>query len=150
MKARLIACPTCARHIRLSEACCPFCGVTCSDGFKATPAPVRPPPGLNRVELYYFKSRTVAGAVRGGVALVTALSAASCGGLATGVASDTIGPDATSEILDALAPEGSGDEGSGYGDCCVFTAYGDAGGGLGDGYGGVESGGGTGGDGASE
>jgi hypothetical protein len=30
MPTRLLACPSCARHVRVSEVHCPFCGADCS------------------------------------------------------------------------------------------------------------------------
>jgi hypothetical protein len=51
-KAPLAACPSCARHVRVSEASCPFCRTSLPAAFGARPAP-RPPPGrLTRAALY--------------------------------------------------------------------------------------------------
>jgi len=111
MTARLLACPSCARHIRLTEERCPFCGTACLESSDAT---MPPPRGLSREELYNH-ARTaarVAGVVGGGVAIAIALSACDhssqgviYGGPPSGLSTDM--PDAS--------PEGSlpGDAGSG-------------------------------------
>jgi hypothetical protein len=76
MTARLLACPSCARHIRASERECPFCGVSCPDSFASAPGPVRPPRGLSRAEAFRFNALVAAGVAGGGLALA---SAPSCG-----------------------------------------------------------------------
>src|SRR5580692_10416590 len=73
MAAHLLACPSCARHIRVDEARCPFCGETCPDGFGVAPVPAPPPRGLGRARLFRFGATTVA-VVGGGMALASALS----------------------------------------------------------------------------
>jgi hypothetical protein len=75
MPARLLACPSCARHIRTHEERCPFCGVTCSEVFADAQVLMPPPRGLGRAELYEY-ARTaarVAGAVGSGMALAATL-----------------------------------------------------------------------------
>jgi hypothetical protein len=76
MSARLLACPACSRHIRLTETRCPFCGVTCPDSFASTPAPVPPPDGLSRAERsgYARTAARVAATVGSGAAIAIALS----------------------------------------------------------------------------
>jgi hypothetical protein len=65
MPARLLACPSCARHIRVDEERCPFCGATCPETFASTPALARP--------LARTAARATA-AVGSGVAIALALS----------------------------------------------------------------------------
>jgi hypothetical protein len=48
MPARLLACPSCARHVRADEEHCPFCHGALPDDFGAGSLPVPPPPGLSR------------------------------------------------------------------------------------------------------
>jgi hypothetical protein len=52
--ARLVACPSCARHVRLSESSCPFCAEPLSAALRATPAPRAPKTRLSRNGLYVF------------------------------------------------------------------------------------------------
>jgi hypothetical protein len=65
MPARLLACPSCARHVRVDEARCPFCGVACTESFASNPAPVAPPLGLSRAELFRFNPRAAPSLVAG-------------------------------------------------------------------------------------
>jgi hypothetical protein len=63
MSVRLLACPRCARHVRVSEKRCPFCVVGLPDHFGDGPAPVPPPRGLSRAGLVsYGALRVAAGA----------------------------------------------------------------------------------------
>jgi len=54
MHARLLACPSCARHIRVDEERCPFCRVALPDDFGAGPAPVPPARHMSREGLYRY------------------------------------------------------------------------------------------------
>jgi hypothetical protein len=76
MLARLLACPSCARHIRVDEERCPFCGATCPDTFASTPALPPSPAGLNRAELrdHARTAVRVTAAVGSGMAMALALS----------------------------------------------------------------------------
>jgi hypothetical protein len=76
MPARLFACPSCARHVRVHEERCPFCGVTCPDAFASSQVPVAPPRGLTRARMFRNALAT-AGVAGGGVALAAALSCSS-------------------------------------------------------------------------
>jgi hypothetical protein len=82
MPARLLACPACARHIRVTEAHCPFCGATCPESLASTPPLAPPPRGLSRAGLFRFNALAAAGVVGGGAALATGLTA-SCGRIET-------------------------------------------------------------------
>jgi hypothetical protein len=82
MPARLFACPSCARHVRLTEVRCPFCGAPCPDSFASSAEPVRPPRGLSRAGLVRFNA---AAGVCLGVALVIALSCSTEGSVPPGV-----------------------------------------------------------------
>jgi hypothetical protein len=53
-KARLLACPACARHVRVSETGCPFCGSALPDEFGGAAAPRKPTARLSRAALYAF------------------------------------------------------------------------------------------------
>ena len=43
MSAPLVACPTCSRHVRLSESACPFCAAALPAGLVAAPLGPRRP-----------------------------------------------------------------------------------------------------------
>jgi hypothetical protein len=73
MSARLLVCPGCSRHIRLTEERCPFCGAPCPDSFASVPAPEAPPRGLSRARLLRFGALAVAG-VGGSVATIVGCS----------------------------------------------------------------------------
>jgi hypothetical protein len=78
MTARLLACASCARHIRVDEERRPFCRRATPDDFGDRPVLMPPPLGLSRAELHDY-ARTaarVAGAVGGSAALATLLSCA--------------------------------------------------------------------------
>jgi hypothetical protein len=51
-KAHLRACAVCARHVRVTEAACPFCGKELSDDFRAGPPPSPPRARLSRAALF--------------------------------------------------------------------------------------------------
>jgi hypothetical protein len=72
-KARLLACPSCARHVRATEPACPFCAALLPDTFAAAPAPRAPKKRLNRAALYAF-----------GATSITVATACSSGGGTTG------------------------------------------------------------------
>lgn len=55
--SHLVPCPGCARHVRQSEAKCPFCGVGVSLGHVAPPT--LPRARLNRAALFAFKASVV-------------------------------------------------------------------------------------------
>jgi hypothetical protein len=82
MPIYLVACPSCSRHIRLTEARCPFCGVTCPESLASSPAPVPPPRGLSRAGLLRFNVLAAAGMVGGSAAYATVLTSG-CGGIAS-------------------------------------------------------------------
>jgi hypothetical protein len=112
MPARLLACPVCARHVRVDERRCPFCVAPLPDSFGADPLPAPPPRGLNRADLYRFKARRCVSLVSSGVA-VTAILALGCDGGST-EGSEAGSADATKQ----MAGE------SNDGDCCGEAAYG--------------------------
>jgi hypothetical protein len=68
MSSRLLACPLCARHVRVSESLCPFCGTAFAATFGRGLAPEPPPRGLSRAALYR-RSLAAAGAVAGSALL---------------------------------------------------------------------------------
>jgi hypothetical protein len=69
--ASLIACPSCARHVRADEQLCPFCRCGLPSDFGAGPVPMPPPEGLSRFQRYRAISVGT-----GVVAAATALTAA--------------------------------------------------------------------------
>ncbi len=71
MLARLLACPSCARHFRVDDERCPFCGAARPESFDTAPAPEPPPRGLSRAALAAVR---VAGVVGSGAAIAIALS----------------------------------------------------------------------------
>jgi hypothetical protein len=98
MLARLFACPSCARHVRVTEDRCPFCGGRLPDSFPAGPEPWRAPParGLGRAGLIRFGAMAAAGMIGGGGALATALTIG-CGGVLTLDTGSDAMPDANSD-----------------------------------------------------
>jgi hypothetical protein len=52
--AHLRACPSCARHARVSETACPFCGAAFDQAFRSTPEPQGPRVRLARAALVAF------------------------------------------------------------------------------------------------
>jgi len=65
-RARLLACPSCARHVRADEPSCPFCASAMPDERRQAPAPRGPTRRMTRNALYVF-----------GLASVTATAACS-------------------------------------------------------------------------
>ena len=59
MKARLLACPGCARHVRVSEKTCPFCSSPVPESFASAPEPRRPTGRLSRAALYAFSATSL-------------------------------------------------------------------------------------------
>jgi hypothetical protein len=87
MAACLLACPGCARHVRLNESRCPFCRVALPDDFGGGQVPVPPPAGLSRAGLLsYGALRIVVGT---GVLVSAAMMSAGCD---AGNSSDYGGP----------------------------------------------------------
>ena len=52
--AHLRACPSCARHARVSETACPFCGSAFDQAFRSSPEPQGPRVRLARAALIAF------------------------------------------------------------------------------------------------
>jgi hypothetical protein len=59
-RPHLRACPTCARHVRVSEEACPFCRGRLAESFRAAPAPQPPGARLTRAALFAFGTGTLA------------------------------------------------------------------------------------------
>ena len=83
-KARLLACPSCLRHVRVTENACPFCAAAIPVSFRDLPLPRPPARRLSRAALYAFGATTIG--------LATA-----CSGSVTNIGGDA-------------APDGSGEE----------------------------------------
>ncbi len=66
--ASLRPCPACARHVRVNEDACPFCGEGLARSFRAGPRPQPPAVRLTRAALFAFGTGTLT------------LSPAGCGG----------------------------------------------------------------------
>jgi hypothetical protein len=58
-QSHLRPCPSCARHVRVSEGGCPFCGESLSDAFRAAPRPQGPGARLGRAALFAFGTGTL-------------------------------------------------------------------------------------------
>jgi hypothetical protein len=58
-KARLLACPSCSRHVRSSERACPFCQGEIPAAFATAPAPRGPTQRLSRAALYAFSATSL-------------------------------------------------------------------------------------------
>jgi hypothetical protein len=52
--AHLVACPSCARHVRVSEATCPFCATGLPEAARSTQPRRAPTERLSRAALYAF------------------------------------------------------------------------------------------------
>jgi hypothetical protein len=59
-RPHLRACASCARHIRVSEEACPFCGNALGESFRAAPAPQAPAGRLTRAALFALGTGTLA------------------------------------------------------------------------------------------
>ena len=68
-KSHLRPCPGCSRHVRVSDATCPFCGVALGASFGAAPVPVSPSVRLSRAALVAFGTGTLSLAAACGGAL---------------------------------------------------------------------------------
>jgi hypothetical protein len=78
MSGRLVPCPGCSRHVRADEGACPFCEAALPQSLGAGPAPIPPPGGLSRFELFRYGTRG-AKALAGAVVGTSMLATASCG-----------------------------------------------------------------------
>ncbi|MGO9836211.1 MAG: hypothetical protein ACLP1X_18580 [Polyangiaceae bacterium] len=54
-KTHLAGCPACARHLRVTEAACPFCGLALPSSFRELKAPPPPATRLSRAALYALR-----------------------------------------------------------------------------------------------
>lgn len=69
MAGHLTPCPSCQRHVRVSEEACPFCATSLPASVKARPAPQLPTQRLGRAALLAFGATlSVAGVSSGAVA----------------------------------------------------------------------------------
>ncbi len=71
VRARLLACPSCARHLRATERTCRFCGAPLPETFADAPVVSRPG-RMGRAELSTYRARVLA-------ASAAAVLSASCG-----------------------------------------------------------------------
>jgi hypothetical protein len=124
MKPRLLACPGCARHVRVSESACPFCGAALPDSFGAGDAP-RKPARLTRAALYALGATSLT---------IAATASAGCGTSGGGsgdsgsdqmaVAAYGCPPDACGPAREDGSPGDAGPGDDGPGDMDVTAAYG--------------------------
>jgi hypothetical protein len=59
-------CPECSRHVRVTDAACPFCAVAFDAAFRTSPHPVPPSVRLSRAALVAFGTGTLSLAACGG------------------------------------------------------------------------------------
>ena len=64
-RPHLVPCPSCARHVRVSDVLCPFCATALPEDLRASAPRALPPAGMSRAARYAL-----------GVALATATAAA--------------------------------------------------------------------------
>lgn len=69
MVSHLVPCPGCERHVRASEAVCPFCSATLSEEFRGQQASQIPSGRLGRAALAAFRTTVSAGAVAASAAV---------------------------------------------------------------------------------
>jgi hypothetical protein len=103
-KSHLRACPACARHVRVSEESCPFCGGGLDPAFRASPAPRSPGVRLTRAALFAFGTGTLA--------------------VAPGCSSSPSPSTGPADLADAANPFGND---AAYGSPAIETDAGDAG-----------------------
>jgi hypothetical protein len=72
MAARLVPCPACARHVRVTEGTCPFCRGALASWVGESVAPDPPPKGLARAGLYTYGKTAAAKAAFGAAVLAVA------------------------------------------------------------------------------
>jgi hypothetical protein len=114
-KARLLACPGCARHVRVSEHACLFCGLVLPESFRDAPVVPPPPTRMSRSGLFAYRARALA-------ASTAALVTASCGGTLDASSSDAgsdvyVGGDASTSADASLGDSSPGDD-------AIATLYG--------------------------
>jgi hypothetical protein len=118
MMRHLVACPSCARHVRVSEAACPFCGVALAGSLRLSAPPRRPGVRLTRAALFALGTGTVAlapscsssspGPVSGSAPVPDAAANVGDDDAANVIVADASG----SPVSDAAGDDGSdGDEG---------------------------------------
>jgi len=96
--SHLVPCPSCARHVRVSEAACPFCASALPDALRASPAPRMPGSRLSRAATYAL-----------GVALSAGITAtAACGGDGGGQAAMYGGPPTPPDTTNGGETNGGG------------------------------------------
>lgn len=88
MKSRLVACPSCARHVRVGERACPFCAVEQPHASAVPPLFPRPPRGLSREGIFRFNAAVRAIASVGTGACFAAAAIVSACGEATSLQDD--------------------------------------------------------------
>ncbi len=67
MKAHLVLCPSCARHVRVSEVACPFCEAQLPSELRASAPPKRTAGRLSRAALFALGTTTATAAASTGL-----------------------------------------------------------------------------------
>ena len=101
-RSHLRPCTACARHVRVTEAACPFCGASVDASLAASPAPLPPAARLSRAALFALGAGTIS--------LTTA-----CGGAVESNTRDDGG---------ATTADGSSQTGDGYDGGNIAVPYG--------------------------
>ncbi len=102
-RTRLLACPSCARHVRATEPSCPFCASELPASFRIVPAAKPPMARLSRGALYALGATSIG--------LATACSSASTTPL-YGAPADASGQDSNPAPLYGAPADAGPDTGS--------------------------------------
>jgi hypothetical protein len=118
-KARLLACPSCARHVRATESACPFCAASLPATFAAAPLRLPPTKRLSRAALYAVGATSIT------VAAACSSSSGTPAGDTDGSTADA-SPDSPSAmpLYGAAAPDGGFDMDDGGPDVGAAALYG--------------------------
>lgn len=127
-RVRLLACPSCVRHVRATERTCPFCAASLPETFAAAPMPQAPTKRLGRAALYAFGATSITVAAACSSASSTPAYGAPVPGDETSDAADEAQLEATA-VYGAPAPDGglpeaSDDDATGEPDVTVAPLYG--------------------------
>jgi hypothetical protein len=116
-KSQLRACPSCARHVRVTEPACPFCGDALSEAFQEARAPQPPALRLTRAALFAFGT--------GAMAVASGCSSSSTPTTDSGtVAPGDAGAEDAGQVGAADSGAPSSDAGSGFDSGGLAPVYG--------------------------
>lgn len=95
----LAACPSCARHVRVSETLCPFCAASLPDELRSRPPQALPASRLSRAATYALGTKGLRGVMLTTGAAITAATLSSCsaayGSPPRDLGAEDLGSDAT-------------------------------------------------------